>query len=392
MVIKIVNARAMKSRGRFFLRFSFRVLSRVLFPFPFLFAKRGAVDYNKVMEQNSQEGQNGAAVEAVESVPSEALPPLQQNKTAAEKIFTKPWVVALCAIFCCVLWGSAFPCVKLGYSLFEIDRDSVPSLMLFAGTRFALAGVLVIAFGSVQKRAFLAPKPRNIWRVLVVALFQTALQYTFFYIGLSRVSGVKSSVLNGLGVFFTIIAACFIFRTEKFNLIKLAGCVLGFGGVVLINLGGDFSFTFSFTGEGFLILSGLSSAMAAGFVKIFSKHENTTALCGYQFLIGGVVLVIIGVSAGGRIPHVSVGGAFMLLYLAFLSATAFTLQGFLLRYNPVSKVAVYKSTNPLFGAVFSAIILAESDQLLSWFTLLAIILVCAGIFIINKFGEKRKKT
>lgn len=313
-----------------------------------------------------------------------------KTKLTPERFFTKPLVVALCAIFCCVLWGSAFPCVKVGYRLFQIDTSSPPSLMLFAGVRFALAGVLVIAFGSIQKRAFLVPKPRNMWRVLLVALFQTALQYTFFYIGLSRVSGVKSSVLNGLGVFFTILCACFIFRTEKFNLVKLAGCILGFGGVILINLGGDFSFTFSFTGEGFLILSGLSSAVAAGLVKIFSKHENTTALCGYQFLIGGVALIIIGASFGGRIPHISVGAAFMLLYLAFLSACAFTLQGFLLKYNPVSKVAVYKSTNPLFGAVFSAIILSESDQLLSWYTLLAIILVCLGIFIINKFGERRK--
>lgn len=313
------------------------------------------------------------------------------KKFTPEEFFTKPWVVALCAIFCCVLWGSAFPCVKIGYELFHIDRGSVPSIMLFAGVRFALAGMLVIAFGSIQKRAFLLPKPRNIWRVLLVALFQTALQYTFFYIGLSRVSGVKSSVLNGLGVFFTILCACFVFRTEKFNLIKLAGCVLGFGGVILINLGGDFTFTFSFTGEGFLILSGLSSAVAAGLVKIFSRHENTTALCGYQFLIGGVVLVIIGASFGGTIPHISVGAAFMLLYLGFLSACAFTLQGFLLKYNPVSKVAVFKSANPLFGAVFSAIILNESEQLLSVYTLIAIILVCLGIFIINKFGEPRKK-
>ncbi|MDE5729013.1 MAG: DMT family transporter, partial [Clostridia bacterium] len=120
-------------------------------------------------------------------------------------------------------------------------------------------------------------------------------------------------------------------------------------------------------------------------------HEDTTALCGYQFLLGGIVLVIVGLAGGGQIPAITVGGAFMLLYLAFLSACAFTLQGFLLRYNPVSKIAVYKSTNPLFGAVFSAIILGESEQLLNWFALLAIALVCAGIFVINKFGEMKFK-
>ena len=299
--------------------------------------------------------------------------------------------MCICAIICCLLWGSAFPCVKIGYKLFKINTSHVPSLILFAGMRFSLAGVLVIIFGSVSKKKFLLPKAKNWWCVGVVAIFQTALQYTFFYIGLANCTGVKSSVLNGLGVFFTIVAACFIFRTEKFNLIKLSGCLLGFGGVILINLGGDFSFSFKLLGEGFIIFSGLSSAIAAGFVKIFARREDTTALCGWQFLCGGILLIIIGLSAGGRINHVDVGAAFMLIYLGFLSACAFTLQGFLLRYNPVSKVAVFKSTNPLFGALFSAAILGETDQLLSWFTLLALVLVCSGIFIINKFGEKRPK-
>ncbi len=295
------------------------------------------------------------------------------------------------AIFCCILWGSAFPCVKIGYKLFDINTKNVPSLILFAGTRFSLAGVLVIAFGCIIKRKFLLPKPRNLWRIGLIAVFQTIAQYTFFYIGLANTAGVKASVLNGLGVFFTIIAACFIFRTEKFNLIKLLGCVLGFGGVILINIGGDFSFSFKFLGEGCVILSGLSAAVAAGLVKIFSKYEDTTALCGYQFFFGGIVLIIVGLACGGRIHPVNASSYFMLLYLAFLSACAFTLQGFLLKYNPVSKVAVFKSTNPIFGAVFSAIILGESDQLLSYFTLIALVLVCLGIFVINKFGEKGLK-
>ncbi len=61
-----------------------------------------------------------------------------------EKFFSKNYIVCIGAIICCILWGSAFPCVKIGYRLFEIDTESVPSLMLFAGMRFSLAGVLVI--------------------------------------------------------------------------------------------------------------------------------------------------------------------------------------------------------------------------------------------------------
>lgn len=309
-------------------------------------------------------------------------------KFEAEKFFSKNYVVVIGALICCMLWGSAFPCVKVGYGLFSVDTSSYSSLILFAGIRFTLAGVLVLAFGSALQRKFLLPKRKNIWRVAVVALFQTAMQYTFFYIGLANLTGVKSSVLNGLGVFFTIIAACFIFRTERFTLIKLVGCILGFGGVLVMNLDG-LNFEFSLTGEGFIIFSGLSAAMAAGFVKVFSKHENTTTLCGWQFFCGGLALVIIGAATGGSIRPTSGASFAMLFYLAFLSACAFTLQGYLLKYNPVSKVAVFKSTNPLFGALFSAIILGETEQLLHYTTLIALALVCGGILIINLLGEKR---
>ena len=309
-------------------------------------------------------------------------------KFDAQKFFSKNIVVVFGALLCCMLWGSAFPCVKLGYTLFNVDSSSYSSLILFAGVRFTLAGVLVLIFGSITQRRLLLPKRGNIWRVLVVALFQTAVQYTCFYIGLAHLTGVKSSVLNGLGVFFTIIAVCFIVRNERFTIVKLLGCVLGFGGVLIMNLDG-LNFEFTFAGEGLIILSGISAAMAAGFVKVFSRHENTTTLCGWQFLCGGLALVIIGAASGGSIMPQSGASFAMLFYLAFLSACAFTLQGYLLKYNPVSKVAVFKSTNPLFGALFSAIILGESEQLLHYTTLLALLLVCGGILIINLLGERR---
>ena len=120
--------------------------------------------------------------------------------------------------------------------------------------------------------------------MLVLGVFQTILQYTFFYIGLANTTGVKSSVLNGLGVFFTILSACFLFRTEKFNLVKLCGCILGFGGVVLINFGGDFSFDFTILGEGFIIFSGLSSAIAAGLVKVFQSARIPRFCADISFL------------------------------------------------------------------------------------------------------------
>ena len=63
-----------------------------------------------------------------------------------ESTMRKTWVVCLLAMICCLLWGSAFPCIKVGYKLFQVDSTDTAAQILFAGCRFTLAGVLVILF------------------------------------------------------------------------------------------------------------------------------------------------------------------------------------------------------------------------------------------------------
>ncbi len=121
----------------------------------------------------------------------------------SKKVFQNPVAVCLFALFCCFLWGSAFPCIKIGYALLGIEGTG--SILLFAGLRFFLAGLLVIAFGSVGAKRFLRPQRQSLPYVLILALAQTFLQYLFFYIGLSRCTGVKSSIVNATNVFFAIL-------------------------------------------------------------------------------------------------------------------------------------------------------------------------------------------
>ncbi len=315
----------------------------------------------------------------------------RERKFNPEKFFSKNWVICIGSLFCCVLWGTTAPLIKTCYSLFGLDADNTGSLILFAGLRFVIAGVLVIAVTSAIRRKFVYPKGKNWWRVGVLSVFETIAHYIFYYIGLAYVSGVKSSIMGGTAVFFTIIAACFLFRTEKFTWIKILGCILGFGGVVLISIGGEFTFTFTLQGEGFLLFSAIFSALAAAVTRVFAKHEDPAVLYGYQFLVGGIVLVAAGLIAGGTIPVADAGAICILVFLAFISASTFTLQGYLLKYCTVSKVAIYKSLDPVFSALFSALILYEWDILFSPFNITALVIVCVGIYIVNKFGDWRKK-
>ena len=52
-----------------------------------------------------------------------------------DQIFGTPVYAVLLAIFCNVLWGSAFPFIKMGYRLFAIDSANTPSILCFAENR-----------------------------------------------------------------------------------------------------------------------------------------------------------------------------------------------------------------------------------------------------------------
>lgn len=299
----------------------------------------------------------------------------------------KTIVVWLGALLCCALWGSAFPCIKIGYRLFDIASGDVAAQLLFAGCRFTLAGVLALAIGSALNREWLVPKRRSYGRIAKLALLQTVAQYIFFYVGLANTTGVKASIIEGVNVFIAILVSSLLFHQEKLSAAKILGCVIGFAGVVLVNIsGGGLDLGFHFTGEGFIFLSTIAYAFSSVFLKRYSKEDNPVLLSGWQFVFGGLVMIVCGLLAGGRLSEWSVAGVLMLLYMAVISAVAYSLWGILLKYNPVSKVAVFGFMNPVFGVILSAILLHEGDSI-GVMCLVSLALVCAGIYIVNR-GEE----
>ena len=187
----------------------------------------------------------------------------------------KTVVVWFGALLCCLLWGSAFPCIKIGYRLFEVDAVDTASQILFAGCRFTLAG------------------------------------------------------------------------------------------------------------EGAIFFSTIAYAFSSVFVKKFSQRFNPVMLSAYQFVIGGIVLMAAGGFMGGHITKVTPAGIGLLVYLALVSAVAYSLWGILLKYNPVSRVTVFGFMNPVFGVLLSALLLGETDQASGILGLLSLLLVSVGIYVVN---------
>ena len=158
--------------------------------------------------------------------------------------------------------------------------------------------------------------------------------------------------------------------------------ILGFAGVVLINLNG-MNFQFSLAGEGAIFFSTIAYAFSSVFVKKFSQKFNPVMLSAYQFIIGGIVLMAAGGVMGGHITKETPSGIGLLVYLALVSAVAYSLWGILLKYNPVSRVTVFGFMNPVFGVLLSALLLGETDQASGILGLLSLLLVSVGIYVVN---------
>jgi len=297
--------------------------------------------------------------------------------------------VFLLATLCCALWGSAFPAVKNGYALLKVAPTDIASQLLFAGWRFALAGAILLIVAMAMKKPVLAMSRRQAGQVALLGLTQTAIQYVFFYIGLAHASGVKSSIMNATSVFFSVVLAHFIYADDRLSGRKALGCLIGFMGVVVVNLGGGaLGFDFTLLGEGFIVIAAFVLAAASIYGKRLSRSLDPMVMTGWQLFIGGLMLTAAGMGMGGELQGFDLRSSALLLYLALLSSVAFAVWSLLLKHNPVGMIAAFNFLIPVFGVSLSALFLGES--MLRWSYLIALILVCAGIWLVTRSGNLSK--
>lgn len=155
----------------------------------------------------------------------------------------------------------------------QMDSADTASQIVFAGVRFALAGILVLIFASLRERKVLLPDRTVLKYAVPVCMAQTVCQYFFFYIGVAHTSGVKGAIITGLGNFIAILLSCLVFHKEKMTGRKMLGCILGFAGVVVINLmGNSLDAGFRLTGEGFILIAQFSYGMSTVLINIFPER------------------------------------------------------------------------------------------------------------------------
>lgn len=301
-----------------------------------------------------------------------------------EKFYTNRRNIVLLATLCCFLWGSAYPAIKGGYELFNISGGDIPSKLIFAGYRFALAGIIVLWVQIISKKNIFVLNKKEIVQVTLLGIFQTTLQYIFFYIGLAYTTGIRSSIINGAGAFFSILLAHFIYKNDRLNVNKIVGCIVGFIGVIIVNLNGQdfFASSFSIQGEGFVMLAALILSASSIYGKKITQNQDASIVTGYQLFIGGLILLLLGYISGGCLSGFTFKSTSLLIYMALLSSVAFAVWTQLLKYNKVGIISIFNFLVPVFGSLLSAIFLGEN--IFDIKILISLIFVCLGIYMVYK--------
>ncbi|MGL4521942.1 MAG: DMT family transporter [Bacilli bacterium] len=293
------------------------------------------------------------------------------------------------AIAVTLLWGSAVPLVKVSYQLLDITSTDRSTLMLFAGYRFTLSGLFIFLFMMlVGEKDIFNLRRASVLPALTLGFFQTFLQYVFFYLGLSIATGIEGAIIAGTGTFFQIIYARAFLKTGALAKSQIVGLIIGFCGVLLINIPTGSGLRLDVgLGEGLLLLSVMTAACGNVYARTQAGKHNLTQLTAFGMLFGGLGLTVLGLLGGSVLPWDFTLGTFLLfLYLAALSAIGFVVWNILMSIHEVTSVSAFMFLIPVFGVLFSSLFLNEELTLQIFFGLSA---VAFGIMIVN--GVLKKK-
>ncbi|MFC4991746.1 DMT family transporter [Rubritalea tangerina] len=268
-----------------------------------------------------------------------------------------PYYVFLPVLVCALLWGSAFPCIKLVYQHWgQVGVEvEIWDRWLFAGVRFTLGGLGLL---------LVAKKPLEEWRktekrhLVTLSLGQTFFQYLFFYLGLSLSSGSLGALMAATGSFWWMLLAPLMLGTAWPQVRQwLLLCVGAVGVGMAVYAPG--------AGAGNPVLGALCIMASTFFgslgVVTYTKIKETMgsrAATGFSLFFGGVALVLLAAPSWGRLGilfDTYVLG--MTLWLAFVSAVGFAIWNALSIQYPVPLLASCRFIIPVCGVVQSLLFL-----------------------------------
>ena len=291
------------------------------------------------------------------------------------------WKAYLALACVCFFWGTTYLGIRIGVR-------TLPPLWL-VGIRQTLAGGLICAYFLLRRQ------PLPSWRQLKTLLIAGCLMIV---IGNGVVAWAELYIPSGLAALlcslvpFWIIGFNLLLRqAEGLNLKTLIGLLVGLAGLVAIFYGNLKDLANPDYLAGTLAILAANAGWAGGTIYLKRHQPSLPPLfsAGLQLLLAGLVVDGLSLAVGVPFPEKFTDEAIgVLAYLIlFGSILAYGAYVYALTKLPSTLISLYAYINPVVAVLLGWFLL---DEALTGPILVAMVLILAGVYLVNKSLEKRK--
>ena len=287
----------------------------------------------------------------------------------------RAWRLKVIAAFATVyiVWGSTYLAIRVGVA-------TLPPA-LFAGARFLAAGLLLAAYARFLGQHF--PRDRREWKTIAVTAVLLLVGANGLVVwGEQWVPSNQAALIAATVALWLAGLGALGPQGESFSRRRLTGLLIGFAGVAVLMWPADGFVLEHFSAQLAILLAALS--WAAGSIYMKRRRPSTPPLmaAAMQSLVAGVLLGIIGFSAGEAGRWSWEGHAlFALLYLiVFGSCLAYAAYVWLLHEVSPTALGTYAYVNPAVAVLLGGWLLGES---LSHYQAAGMLVVLLGVLLVS---------
>lgn len=287
------------------------------------------------------------------------------------------WGMFLNLFVLAVLWGSAFPGIKLG-----LEGLSAPNLTLL---RFAVASVCFVPYLRATRQRLL-PERRDVPTFLLsgflgITVYQLALNYGELY-----VSAGAASLIIASAPALTAIVASFLL-SDRLPGLGWLGVGVSFAGVLLIVLGDDARLSFS-PAALLILVSALATAFFTVLQKPLFQRYRAAEVTAFSTWAGTLPLLVFVPWSFADVADAGVTPLVAALYLGiFPAAVAYAQFSYAISKLPVTLATSFLYSVPVFSLFFSWLLLGEVPSAL---TLLGGGVALSGIAVVA-YAKRRER-
>lgn len=282
----------------------------------------------------------------------------------------------------CLAWGTTYLAMRTGVK-------SMPGLML-AALRNSICGVIVVSWFLLKGHRF--PDVKTLGRLALISALLLGVGNGFMSWGEETVPSGLAAVLAALNPLCIAFFSILLMKGTKVSFKVIIGLILGLAGIVtiffpmLIHPGHD-----GF-GLGVLLILLAVLGWSSGSILIARKplDINVFYAAGWEFLLGGIELVIFSLITGHTISlaKISMESWVSIGYLIVIgSLIGFNAYQYALKNLPPTQASIYAYVNPIVALILGWALLHEH---LNLFVFFGSLITLTGVYLVQSSFRQAK--